>query len=322
MRTRRVVAVVTPASVKKVRRAILALAPIATLARTTRLRAGFDGEEAPLVSVVIPTYNWSSVLRFAVASALAQTYPRLEVVVVGDGCTDDSEKVVASFDDERVRWHNLPENSGSQSTPNNAGIELARGEWIAYLGHDDVWLPSHLSLLMAAVLDAKADIGYAVTELIGPPGSGYRSLSGIRGEELGPRPSALVHRTTLVDEIGPWHDYRTINRPPDEEFVDRAHEHGMRFATSRALTVIKFPSVWRRNSYRTKLCEEQAHHSRRIQSERGFVARELAALAFARVVAQFRPTRAVLPQWPETPNPVPLGWGVTEGRRIRGLEDR
>lgn len=320
MRARRALGAVTPAPVKKARRAALALAPLPRLARSTRLRAEFEGD-APLVSVVIATYNWSSVLRFAIESALAQTYPRLEVIVVGDGCTDDSAEVVASFKDERVRWHNLPENSGSQSTPNNAGIALARGEWIAYLGHDDLWLPSHLALLMAAVLGAEADVGYAVTELIGPPGSGYRSLSGIKGEEMGPRPSALVHRKTLVAEIGPWYDYRTINWPPDEEFIARAHERGMRFATSRALTVIKFPSVWRRNSYRTKLCEEQARHSRRIQSERGFVARELAALAYARVVAQFRPTHSLRPEWPETPNPIPFGWGVTQARRIRGLEE-
>ena len=66
----------------------------------------FDG---PLVTVVIATYNRSEVLRYALASALGQTYRRLEVLVVGDACTDDSERVVAGFGDPRVTWTNLEE---------------------------------------------------------------------------------------------------------------------------------------------------------------------------------------------------------------------
>lgn len=318
MSVRRALAALTPRPVRQARRGILALAPLPGLARTTRLRAGFrETEEAPLVSVVIATYNWSSVLRYSVASALAQTYPRLEVVVVGDACTDDSEDVVASLGDPRVRWLNLPENSGSQSTPNNAGIAAARGDYVAYLGHDDLWLPSHLSPLMTAVLRSGADAGYAVAEQLGPRGSGYRGLRAVDEADPVP-PSALVHRTGLVGEIGPWRDYRTIVTPPDEEFVERARLHGARFAASGALTAFKFPSAFRRNSYVDKPCEDQARYSRRIESERGFVARELAALAAALVRSQFRPPH--LPQLPEPPDEIPPGWYVTQWRRIRGLE--
>jgi glycosyltransferase involved in cell wall biosynthesis len=71
--------------------------------------------DGPLVTVVIATYNRSAVLRYALASALRQSYRRLEVLVVGDACTDDSSEVVASFGDPRVRWINLPSNSGSQA---------------------------------------------------------------------------------------------------------------------------------------------------------------------------------------------------------------
>ncbi len=320
MSARRALAAVTPRPVKQARRGILALAPLPGLARRTRLRAGFaGGGEAPLVSVVIATYNWSSVLRYSVASALAQTYPQLEVVVVGDACTDDSEQVVASFGDPRVRWLNLPENSGSQSVPNNAGIEAARGEYIAYLGHDDLWLPSHLSLVLTAILRNRADMGYAVAEQLGPRGSGHRELRA--AGEVDPRyvpPSALVHRKGLVDEVGPWRDYRTISAPPDMEFIGRACDHGARLAASGALTVLKFPSTFRRNSYVDKPSEDQERYSRRMQTERGFVARELAALAFGLVRAQFRPP--LLPEFPEPPDPLPPGWVVREFRRIRGLE--
>jgi len=62
------------------------------------------------------------------------------VIVVGDACTDDSESIVRSFGDPRVRWDNLSENSGNHALPNQRGIELARGEYVAYLSHDDLWL--------------------------------------------------------------------------------------------------------------------------------------------------------------------------------------
>ena len=93
----------------------------------------------PRVTIILPTYNWSSVLRHAIASVLRQTFADFELLVIGDGCTDDSAQVVAEAADPRVRWIALPENSGHQSGPNNIGLSEARGEIIAYHGHDDLW---------------------------------------------------------------------------------------------------------------------------------------------------------------------------------------
>jgi glycosyltransferase involved in cell wall biosynthesis len=265
------------------------------------------------------------VLRHSIASALAQTYPRIEVLVIGDDCTDDSAEVAASFGDPRVRWHNLEENSGSQSAPNNTGIELAAGDYVAYHGHDDVWLPSHLSLLMRAVLRERADLAYAVTERVGPPGSGYRALAGtsLRGRyrpgEWIP-PSSIVHRRDLLERIGPWLDYRTLVLPPDQEFVLRAHERGLRFVCSNALTVFKFSSAQRRNSYIEKPSHEQAAYRRRIESERAFVGRELLTLGGALVASYVRRPGRDLPKSPEPPDPLPPGWKVAQFRRIRGLD--
>src|SRR5450755_4047956 len=87
---------------------------------------------APLVSVITATYNWSSVLRYAIQSVLWQSLQDFEMLVIGDGCTDDSADVVASFHDPRLRWRNLPENTGHQSIPNNTRLAMARGKYIAY----------------------------------------------------------------------------------------------------------------------------------------------------------------------------------------------
>src|SRR6476646_491568 len=117
---------------------------------------------APKVSVLIATYNYSSVLRFAVASVLRQSFADFELIVAGDCCTDDSEAVVRSFDDPRVRWLNLTENSGSKSLPLNAALEIARGEYIAYLGHDDLCHVDHLKTVVAAMERSAADFVYTV----------------------------------------------------------------------------------------------------------------------------------------------------------------
>ena len=79
----------------------------------------------PLVTVILSTYNWSSVLPFSIQSVLNQTFPDFELLVVGDGCTDDSADVVAKFNDSRVRWINLPRNTGTQAGPNNEGLRQA-----------------------------------------------------------------------------------------------------------------------------------------------------------------------------------------------------
>jgi len=85
----------------------------------------------PLLTIIIPTYNWSTVLPYSIGSALRQTFSNFEVLVVGDGCTDDSESVVRTHGDKRVRWINLPANTGHQSAPNNEGLRQALGEYIA-----------------------------------------------------------------------------------------------------------------------------------------------------------------------------------------------
>jgi glycosyltransferase involved in cell wall biosynthesis len=75
----------------------------------------------PLLTIIIPTFNWSTVLPYSIGSVLRQTFSDFEVLVVGDGCTDDSEAVVKAVGDKRVRWINLPANTGHQSGPNKEG---------------------------------------------------------------------------------------------------------------------------------------------------------------------------------------------------------
>jgi glycosyltransferase involved in cell wall biosynthesis len=217
---------------------------------------------------------------------LWQTYPKLELLVIGDGCTDDSERVVASFGDERVRWHNLETNSGSQATPNNVGLEMARGEYVAYQGHDDVWHPRHLATILAHLQATDTEIGHSLAEVLGPPGTKVRWLAGhFRGRvpmSVWIPPTSIVHRTELGRRIGGWRTWEE-GAVPDSDFVDRARERVDRLMSVTALTAFKFPSSYRPNAYRERPSHEQGGYIRRIERERLFVERELAALAWSRL---------------------------------------
>ena len=276
-------------------------------------------DPAPLVSVVIAAYNWSSVLRYSIRSVLRQTYPNLELLVIGDACTDDSAAVVASFGDPRVRWQNLASNCGSQTGPNNRAIELARGGYIAYLGQDDVWHPAHLAWAMHAIEAEDADIVHTLTSMIGPSGSRVRRLAGLSPQipdtigEYVPTCSWL-HTRELAERIGGWADWRTIDEAPDTEFLDRCRQAGARFAVARALTAYKFASTQRPNSYIEGASHEQAQISARIESQRWFVERELMRLVARR-----------LSPLPERPHQGPFerrgpGGIVEQARQIRGLD--
>lgn len=278
-----------------------------------------DGD-APLVSVIVSTYNWSSVLRYALLSAQAQTFSDFEVLVIGDGCTDNSEKVVESLDDPRFRWDNLPANSGHQSAPNNRGLALARGKWVAYLGHDDLWMSNHLELLLRRLHETKADVAFSLAIAIGAPGYGGRALFGLfengeykRGSDL--PPSTLIHRRSLTDRCGEWRDHRTTLGSPESALLTQFHDHGARFVSLAEVTVFKFPSSWRPFSYKKRSCDEQAEFFRRMQNEPDFLHRELTQFAIA---TQLLKPHTTVPAAPDEHYLQP--GAVVEGfRRNRGL---
>lgn len=96
-----------------------------------------------MVSVIIPLYNKQEYIYKTLSSVLAQDFTEFEVIVVNDGSTDESEKIIHSFEDDRITLITLP-NSGV-SIARNAGITAANFDWIALLDADDWWAPSFLS---------------------------------------------------------------------------------------------------------------------------------------------------------------------------------
>jgi glycosyltransferase involved in cell wall biosynthesis len=280
-------------------------------------------DAAPLVSVIIATYNYSNVLHCAIQSVLGQTFHDFELLVIGDGCTDESEAVTASFGDPRIRWHNLPTNSGYQAAPNNAGIEMARGRYVAYLGHDDLWMPNHLDRLVQEIQQTGADVVYSLAVMIAPPGSPMRMLTGAtksgayEPDALVP-PSTMLHRTDMVQDTGGWRDYRKLHTPSDIAFLSAAWAAGKRFAPVRELTVLKFPGPWRKDIYKTKPSFEQESCLARLSDPAfrpAFLIEELTILVLAMVEGNTRsPVDFAAP-----PPGAPAGWSIDQWREWKGL---
>jgi glycosyltransferase involved in cell wall biosynthesis len=201
-----------------------------------------------LVSVIIPTYNRAETVSRAIDSALDQTHEDLEVLVVDDGSSDETESVLESYDDDRVRPIYHETNRGA-NVARNTGIEHARGKYIAFLDSDDEWLPEKLEAQLD-VLEKRSSEWVAVYcgfsfELTGPVdrlrGLAASVLS--RGDDS-PRMeggkeligdiladnvhtgagSTLLVQTDVAREIGGFDE--SLDRFQDPEFVLRILEVG------------------------------------------------------------------------------------------------
>lgn len=100
-----------------------------------------------LVSVVIPAYNAEKHIHRSLESVLTQTYSEFEVVVVNDGSVDQTSDVVRAYTDPRIRLVEQP-NAGV-SAARNRGVEVARGDWIAFIDSDDRWEPRFLETVVS-----------------------------------------------------------------------------------------------------------------------------------------------------------------------------
>lgn len=151
----------------------------------------------PLVSVIVPTYDRSNVIRRCVMSILNQTQQSLEVLVVDNGSSDDTDSVIASIPDSRVRYERYTKRQ-SAAASRNYGVGLATGKYVAFLDSDDEWLPDHLECairLMERDCNIKGVLGafYVLQE----------------GRAL-PRPRRVFQGENMVDYIlGSGGDART-----------------------------------------------------------------------------------------------------------------
>lgn len=230
---------------------------------------------APRFSILLPTHNRADLLPFAIRSALWQTVGDFELLIAGDGCTDQTADVVRAFDDSRIRWFDLPKAPGIGYASRNAALRHARGTYVAYLAHDDIWFPDHLERLGACFAADAADAGEdarRVGEEDEAAASGVElAYSRLLAMDLGgrlrssaynigiPRHAdglwrgdaaitmcSVVHTRACLEKYGEWDE--TLRHGGDfalwHRILARAGQARVRFVTEP--TAIHFVAGWRR----------------------------------------------------------------------------
>ena len=163
----------------------------------------------PQVSVIIPTYNRAYVLGEAIDSVLSQTYDDLELIVVDDGSQDETRDIVASYNSRLTYLHQ--EHRGV-SAARNLGIERARGNYLAFLDSDDLWLKEKLYLQMECMMADPETLICYTDEIWIRKGvrvnqmKKHRKYSGMIFEYCLPlcivSPSSVLINRQLIDEVG------------------------------------------------------------------------------------------------------------------------
>jgi glycosyltransferase involved in cell wall biosynthesis len=184
-----------------------------------------------LVSVIIPAYNAEAYVGAAVLSALGQTYPKIEVVVIDDGSVDGTRAALDTIDDERLRV--IRQRNSGVARARNRGIDAAGGSFIAFLDADDVWMPIKVASQLAALEANPTWIGVGAYmhhisssgRIIGIAGQpvGDREREEMRAARLMPFPlSSLLLKRDVLDRVGAFDpEFAKLGQVEDLELISR-----------------------------------------------------------------------------------------------------
>ena len=228
---------------------------------------------APEVAIVTATYNRSKALACAIEGVRRQTFQNWEMVVVGDRCTDDTAEVIARIGDDRIRFVNLERNVGEQSGPNNVGVQLTTAPIVAFVNHDDIWLPHHLQLCVDQLAVHHADVVFGTAASVGADaplplrfdalGLALIGLSHSGGYEpwelersIVPA-SATVMKRTVFEKLHGFRLASQIHIEPSQDLMFRALRAGFRIRAVNLVTVVLIVSGHRHGSYVSGRADEQ-----------------------------------------------------------------
>ncbi len=180
-----------------------------------------------LVSIVMPTYNAANFITESVESVIQQTYKNWELLIVDDGSTDDTKRVIQRFsNDSRIQYFHQ-QNRG-QGKARNLGLSYATGNYIAFLDADDIWMPNKLETQLQELQEKKADLvfseGYIFTDKLtnsnGFMGTGKGFFSGDKGlrdflEINKIFPSSVLAKAEIISKVNGFTEEPSIQNAED-----------------------------------------------------------------------------------------------------------
>ena len=181
-----------------------------------------------LVSVIVPVFNGEKYLSQALASILAQNYPRIEVIIVDDGSTDNTAQIIAQY--EKIQY--IRQTNQGVASARNKGIAASGGEIIAFLDSDDFWPPEWLTLAVS-YLYQHPEVGYVLGKqlLFVEPGCilpSWARPEWLKEPQYASSTAVLTVRKEIFAGIGTFNeDYQSGE---DTEWLVRASEAGIRMA--------------------------------------------------------------------------------------------
>jgi glycosyltransferase involved in cell wall biosynthesis len=199
------------------------------------------------------------VLRYAIQSVLDSDYQNWEMIVIGDCCTDDTEAVVLGFEDPRISFSNLDQNSGQQARPTNVALGKVRGEYITFLNQDDLFFKDHLSSCVEEIQKSGAE--FMVVPGIRIPPSTPKELEdysfGAEIYAVHPRgkfsplnysiATTWFMHNSVPKKIGLWKMEKELFVLPSQEWLFRAHSKKIPFHFPKRIGVIIIHSAERKD---------------------------------------------------------------------------
>lgn len=178
----------------------------------------------PLISCIIPAYNAAAFLAEAIDSIVAQTYPSIEILVVDDGSTDATAAVMEGYGERIISLHQA--NAGPAAAL-NAGIRAARGELIAFLDADDVWVADKLARQAGRLEAQPIDItsGRAQNFWDAAMGTPAAELRERLSQPFAAPALTMLARRRLFDSVGLFEEERAHSFAPD--WLLRARQRGV-----------------------------------------------------------------------------------------------
>ncbi len=230
----------------------------------------------PLVSVVIPVFNGAPFVANAVASVRVQTAKDVEILVVDDGSTDGTQEVLRQLERTHgIAW--FQRDHGGPARSRNDGIQAAKGEFIALLDCDDVWLPDKLEAQLA-ILRAKPQVGVVHTdyEVVYEDGTVEERVRARHSREPLVRafagghtalPSTLLIRRSVLDKVGALDP--ELYGSEDSDLTIRLYRATEFDCVDRVLV----KKLQRGHGYRDMAFDESTHRERVLASRERFLLR-------------------------------------------------